>query len=47
MMNVGAFDHQGVSSRIFRTESNHILESTMCRGKKSEIPWLREGEYLI
>ena len=47
MTDVGAFDHRGVSGRIFRTDSNQILASTMFRGKKSEIPQLREGEYLI
>ena len=40
-------DVEGVSGRIFRTDSNQILASTMFHGKKSEIPQLREGEYLI
>lgn len=47
MTDVGAFDHRGVSSRIFKTDSNQILESAMFRGKKSEMPQLREVEYFI
>ena len=47
MTDVGAFDYRGVSSRIFKTDSNQILESAMFRGKKSEMHQLREGEYLI
>ena len=47
MTDVGAFDHRGVSGRIFKTEDNQILESTLFRGKKSEVPRLNEGEYLV
>lgn len=47
MTDVGAFDHRGVSARILRTENKQIVESTLFKGKTSDYPQLREGEYLI
>lgn len=47
MTNVCAFDRRGVSCRIFRTDGIQILEGTLFHGKKSEIPRLSDGQYLI
>ncbi|KAK3704120.1 hypothetical protein QZH41_006809 [Actinostola sp. cb2023] len=47
MTDIGAFDNRGGSARIFHVENNTIAASKLFRGRKSEIPKLREGDYLI
>ena len=44
---VSSFEHRGSSARVFTVEADEIVASHTWRGKKSNSPSLKQGQYLV
>ena len=44
---VGSFEHRGSGARVFTVEEDEIVGSYTWRGKKSDSPPLKQGQYLV
>lgn len=44
---VGSFEHRGSSARVFTVNEDEIVGSYTWRGKKSDSPPLKQGQFLV